>query len=216
MKEGNLQTLEEVVSKYQLVLMDNSVLAHYLGNKQDSNSIEEKRLILEEDQNSRNVLIDYIKKGIPCFVTSSVAEESQSGDSYKFKKIIKRAVPYEGKELLGLRRKIRDDRKKRRKLIDIFKDNNQVLCLNENEQGLYGLFDKSYLGLLSLYKLSKVDFNLLISGAVVSQTRKSSALIASDFGIVRAWNYIRRREKISTEQFGFVLRKGLDNFEILR
>ncbi len=229
-KKGKSQTLEEIASKYQIVLMDSSVLIHYLGGEQYKSffSFEKKGIALEEEHQCRIMLMDYLnKKGLPCFITSSVLEEFQAGDNYPYKKMIKRDSSYKNarlipkagsdkaRKLLKLRRKIKDAQKGRRKLINTFQENNRVLELNESEHNLYNIFDKTYSGLLSYYGLSKVDFDFLLSGAVTSKIRESSALISNDFGLVRAWNYIRKKEKISSEQFGFVIRTGLDDFEIL-
>ena len=228
-EKDDLQTLERVVSKYSIVLMDTSVISHYLGGNQNPISIEEKMIVLEENHQCRIVLIDYLNKGLPCFMTSSVLEELQVGDHYNYKKMIKRASSYKNarlipkagsdkaKELLELRRKIKNAQKERRKLIITFQENDRVLELNRNEIDLYNLFYKAYSGLLSLYKLSEVDFDLLVSGAVIAQTRESSALVSNDIrGIAHAWNYILRKEKISLKKFGFVNRKGINDFEILQ
>ncbi len=227
-KKANLQTLEKIVSRYSIILMDTSVLSHYLGGNQDPISIEEKMIMLEEEHQSGTVLMDYLKKGIPCFITHLVSEEFQNRVHYPYKKMIKRAgsykdarlIPkagsYKGKELLKFRRKIKAAQKERTKLIYTFQENNKILELTEDEHNLYNIFYKRYSNLSSSYKLSDVDFDLLVSGAVISQTRKSSALICNDIrGISYAWKHIRRQENISSKQFGFVLRKGINDFEIL-
>lgn len=215
-KKDDLQTLEQVVSKYSIVLMDNSLLSNYLGHKQNAISIEGKGIALEEEYRFTIVLIDYIKKGNPCFITSSVVEEFQARDRYPYKKIIKRDGSCKNRELLKLRRKIRGNCKERRKLIDTFWDSNRILKLSKNEHNLYNLFYRTYSGFLSLYKLSEVDFDLLVSGAVMSQTRESSALASNDVrGIFHAWKHIRKRENISSKQFGFIVREGINDFKKL-
>jgi len=210
------QTLEEVVSKYRIFLIDTSALSYYFGDNQDPISIKEKMIVFEEQHQFTTILIDYIRKGLPCFTTSSVLEESQIKEYYPYKKIIKNRRTQQDRELLDFSRKIRDTQKERRKLIITFQENDRILELNENEQILYNIFDEKYAILKGKYKLSDVDFDFLVSGVVIAQTRESSALLSNDIrGIANAWNYILRKEKISHKKFGFVSRRGINDFEIL-
>jgi len=216
MKKGKLETLEEIASKYSIVLMDSSILSHYFGDKQDSISIEDKIIMFEEEHQSGTVLMDYLKKGIPCFITPLVSEEFQNRVHYDYKKIIKRRGTKQNRESLDFSRKRRDAQKEITKLIYTFQENNKIFKLSENEHDLYEIYYERHSEFLNFYELKKVGFDFLIHGLVAAQTYESSALISNNFRIVRAWKHIRRKERISPKQFGFALRKGLDDFEILK
>ena len=210
---NNPPTLGDIVAKYSVILIDTSALCNCLGNKQNLTSIEEKSIACEESYKCTSVLRDYLNKGFPCFTTFPVLEEFQARDHYNYKKVIKKSGHQQNRKFLDFSRKIRDAQKEQRKLIITFQEKDRILKLKENEQILYNTFDKNYTMLKEQYNLSDVDFDLLISGAVISQTRESSVLVSNDMrGIFPAWRYILRKGKITFKRFGFVSRRGINSF----
>ncbi len=211
----HLKTLEELISEYPIILMDTCAILHYIGENKDPHSPEEKMIVLEKQHQFITILTDYIGKGIPCFITSLVFEESQIKGHYPYKKIIKNKRTQHNRELLDRSRKIKNAEKEMNKLSITFQENDRILELNEDEQNLYNIFDEKYSTLKGKYNLSDVDFDLLVSGAVISQTRESSALVSNDSGITYAWHPVLRNEKINHKKFGFVNRVGINRFKIL-
>jgi len=201
-----LQTLEEVVSKNKIVLMDSSVLSNCFKRKGDLYSAK-------EEHRARIVLTDYLKKGLSFFITHSVFEESQATQPYPYESIIGR-VTAQNRNASKLFKYIENSHKEIIELGRLFQKKDRVFNLNESEHNLYDVLHETYYGFLSSYGLSGVDFDFLLHGTVVSKTRhKSTALICNDTtGIYPAWQHIKRQENISPEQLGFFIRKKPDGF----
>ncbi len=210
-----VDSLEEIASKYSLALMDTSFFSESFRNKKNLitvrgiDSVKEKANIIEKEHQFRIMLIDYLERGFPYFITYPVSKEYSGIRHYPYKKII-RKMGSNNRELLNLRRQIRDSEKEKRRLIDIFEENDKILQLSEEEKSLYDVFSEKYYFFKNVYELSDVDFDLFISGAVLSKARNSSALASNDFGIVHAWRCFLKKENISPNQFGFFVKRGIN------
>ena len=213
-KRNNQRTLREIVFEYPIILIDNTVLCNsYCRPRKALTFFEEKEIELKEQYQFRDLLIDYIETGMPCFITSLVSKEYLRGN-YPYKKIIKNENVQRNRRVLNFCRQKKDSSKGRRKLIGVFQENNKILDLNEEEYNLYNNFYRRYPKLLS-YKLSDVDLDILISGMVVSQTRGPAGLVSNDFGIVRAWKYSKKKTGRNNKKLSFFIKLGMNCFKEL-
>ena len=127
----HLKTLEELISEYPIILMDTCAILHYIGENKDPHSPEEKMIVLEKQHQFITILTDYIGKGIPCFITSLVFEESQIKGHYPYKKIIKNKRTQHNRELLDRSRKIKNAEKEMNKLSITFKENDRIKVIDQ-------------------------------------------------------------------------------------
>jgi len=213
-EKNNFRTLDEITSKYSIILMDTSILCNgCLKERRRLNFWDERRNELEEQIKFMDLLIDYIKKDAPYFITPLIAEEYLRGN-YPYKRIIKSKEVQQNRKILELCRKTRDSSKKRKSLIDTFREKDRILKLNNDEQDLYNTFCETHPNLLG-YELGDVDLDFFISGAVISQAREPVGLICNDFGIARAWRYVLNKRELNSGQLGFIIRTEINGFRIL-
>ena len=213
-----LEVLEDISLDYEFILVDNSVFQEILMSSSYSQTDEGKLAHCHIQQKCIEFWKENLQKYNNCYTIQGVLEELKKGTDYDYKEIIKRKCPPKKSPYLSkLRRTIRDVCKERSRLIRYLEDEGRILKLNEKEQGLYkNLFEK-YKKCGDYYGLSEVDFNLLISGAVVAQTREPSAIISNDItGLARTWNFFLKKENISREKFGFFVREDISLFRRLR
>lgn len=211
---GKFKSLEEISSSYKLIIIDNSAFQQILSSNSNLKSIEEKL----EHYLMKKKSLQFWKKNMGYYenyyTTLEVIEEMRNVGHYPYKKAIKKDY-FMDKNMLKLRRTIRDLNQEGSRLIRYLEEKERILKLNKDEAYLYDIFYGKYLELRDTYELFGVDFDLLISGAVIAQTRESSAIISNDFGIVRAWSSFLEAEKVSKEKFGFFVRKDISLFEKL-
>jgi len=213
---GKLKSLEEISSGYGMIVIDTCAFHEILRPNSNLKSTEEKLkhyLIKKECLRFWKENVGFYDN---CYTTSEVIKEMREVRHYSYKDAIKgdyfmKKKPY----LLQLRRTIKDLNKERNRLATYIEDKEKILKLNRDEDYLYDIFYEKYFELKDDYALFDVDFDLLISGAVTSQTRESSAILSNDFGIVRAWSSFLEAEKLSKEKFGFFVRKSIALFEKL-
>jgi len=89
------------------------------------------------------------------------------------------------------------------------------LSLNPEQKDIYDCEYESHLDLRTKFDLSEVDFDLLISGCVLSRS-KSVAVVSTDRGIRKAWNFYLDRVKMSHKKYGLYSRNGQDEYRSLR
>jgi hypothetical protein len=214
--EENLCNLEEITSKYNVVLVDTCALFHHLEHmvkkgflKDFSNKFYELELdcIIE--------MFNFLEDDYPIYITPLVKEEAGAVNSYHIKKKIKKSGSCKNRRLLEYRRDLEKSNKARRKLVDNFQDKERIIELDERRKNVYDDFYGRYGDLFARHKLSECDADFLISGRVLAKTDMSSALISNDFGIWGAWRDIIRSEGIGSKFFGFYNRMDENKFKRL-
>ena len=102
----------------------------------------------------------------------------------------------------------------RKNLLDTLQDNDGIFQLSEGEKLWYDVLSKGYSKLRDKFKIEETDYNFLLSGVVIFQSRKApTALISNDMGILRAWKFLLMKERLSPEELGFLIRIGDETFK---
>lgn len=210
-----LESLEKVVKDYDYFLIDNCAFQEVIYNTYFPKSLNGK---FKRSQ-LRKKSIEFWKKNLGFYknfyTTSKVIEEMRGVRHYDYKgSINKYLLKKNHHRILQLQRSIRDTNKEKNRLIMLLEEN-RVLVLNLEEQGIYPYFYNLSHNLKNYYKLSETDFDLLISGRVLSKTRGPSAIISNDFGIVKAWKSLLNKKEFSIESLGFFVRQKLTSFRRL-
>ena len=140
----NLVSLEDLSSKFSVILFDTSALSGWLDCDNDFSNTQEKKAFIDKIYSFEILLGDYVTKGFNFYITSLISNEFSESNPYPYKKIIRRVGSYLDKEKLGSIRKRRDERKERSRLVSMFRDNGRILKLNEDEQNQYINFYGKY------------------------------------------------------------------------
>lgn len=206
--ETGTLTLRELVLEYPIILMDSSVLYGRLSEKgsQSESYIPQRLEFL-------GLLENFLHEGLPFFTTNLVSQEYISG-GYPYKEIIKKRVTQNDRSALDSARKIMNMKKRERKLMDLLSEKGRVIELTEEEKKKYNSIKNTYQG-QSSYELGEVDADLLISGAVLSETRGATCLASNDFGIFNIWKRLLKSRRTTREQYGFAVRLNLNSFKLL-
>ena len=210
-----LESLDDIVKDYNYFLIDNCAFQEVIYNGSSPKSLKEK---FKRSQ-LRKKSIEFWKNNLESYknfyTTSKVIEEMRDVKHYDYKRSIKKYLLRKSHyRILQLQRSIRDANKERNKLIMRLEED-RILALNLEERGRYSYFYDLSHNLKNYYKLSETDFDLLILGRILSQTRGPSAIISNDFGIVKAWKYLLNKNKFSLDNFGFFVRQKLSSFRRL-
>jgi len=186
-------TLDEIGRDYSNILFDNCSLQGYSPRNRRG------RIPYLIQIDCLEVILKYIKD-LSCYIPESVIDE-----------IKKASNGINKKKNIDLRRlKIVQQR-----TIDSFCGRKKVIRLNENEKNISKDLYKKYKKFRQSKELSKVDFDFIVCGRTLIETRGSCALISNDWGIFYMWKDILRNEKLSSKKLGFFCRKDLYEFNRL-
>lgn len=208
MLRTELNSLEKISLKYSLVLIDTCALKNFLPFKGVESS-------LEDDGEFIHLLENYLENRRNFYVTSRVLNEYRSliCDCYFFKNNPRKGNNEE--ELQQLFFKKIEENEQKKNIILSFKENNRILNLVKDKREIYNSLYEKYFSIAEEKGLSETDFDLFLSGAVLSKSRRGSAIISNDFGIVYVWNNFLKQEKTNLNEFGFIIRRGANHFEVL-
>ena len=213
-------TLDEMRQEYPIVLVDTSAIARYWTIDPDKSN----RWINDcSDQLRLNALSFFDRLSeedtVSFYIIGGVYNELRSASKKKVKG--KKDNRFKG----GKRIKIRSNGDKDRGLTKVLAGNTRrlgnrlksrgfVVDLSEEEKLAKQRFESEYFGLKGEYGLSEVDFEHLSTGAVLSKSRGSTALVSLDLPLVNSWKRLVREGGCSYSSLGFFLRKGgINSFE---
>ena len=92
----------------------------------------------------------------------------------------------------------------------------KVLELKEDEKLIHRILIKKYVHFREDFGISEVDLDLIISGAVISVTRKNTAIISNDNGIFNSWSYFLDLEEKYQKSLGFFYRVSYNRFSVTK
>jgi len=212
-----LKSLREVTLEFPRTFIDTSALFYPMDGRpeKDDKSYEAQVLRSQMTFDSAIFYSEFLKSDGRFYVTSKVLKEYDNPSDYvsRIRERMVRGKHLSEQELDLFYERVKDNQG-RMKLAEMLKSKGMVLQLTEDELKEYVSFCKKYDNIRSKEGIGGVDFNLLISVAVVSKMRKPhTCLISNDFGILYSLKDLRREEKARPERFGFFLRKEFDVFE---
>ncbi len=205
--EEDLTKLKRINEQYPIILIDTSAISTYLSSNPNNGNEKEKTNINRLGISSAEFVIKYLQRGGNIFITPNIEEENCPKSKYKFKKSIKkmdRAPKKQRKNLLNLQRSIRESIKIKKKMINLFEKKGKVLDLTQTEE--YQELYSRYNFLLTHFKLSETDSDILISSVLLSRSN-NTALVTNDFKIFYAGKNLCVNEKIERTNLEFFVRK---------
>jgi len=212
-----LRSLREVFLEYPITIIDTSSLFQLLDRHPEENdgSYEAQISLSQRIFDSAIFYKEFLESGGKFYITPKVLREYKTPGDYVFR-IRERIARGEhlSEQELNLFYKREEDSQERMKLVEMLESKGMVLKLTKAELEEHASFCRKYDYFKSKEEIKDVDFDLLISAAVVSKMRKPhTCLISNDFGILYSWKDLRREEETRPERFGFFLRKEFDVFE---
>lgn len=218
----NTSCLENICGYYKFVLVDNCGFQELLNvsGKGNSKFLKEKIEYYTLTKKAIEFWRGKLGEHKNIYTTLKVLEEIRSGSFYKYN-VKKNFNPRGTRSVLDLKRAIRDKKIERNRLILYLENSSHILKFNKKEQKTYDEFYERYLLIAKYYGLinsvKDVDYDLLISGVVLSKLKRNTALVSNDInGIVPAWKEISKREHLSPYNFGFFIVPDLSVFEKVR
>jgi hypothetical protein len=210
--------LEKIVKEYKIVLFDSSSLIDpFCGSRYKGVHNE---YVCSIKTNELQKKIDYIlflqeclRKNYPFYVTEKIIKEINRGGGHaKNYRIRLRHSTYPKKRRVFVSPKtIEREGSEFNRLVSLFL-NNHVIKLTDSETGLYSNFSSDFFYLMKLEELSETDFDFLIKGIVLSESRGKTALLANDSGIRKAWFHLTKRQIFHPTDLVLFKSIGLDNF----
>lgn len=213
--------VEELARSDYPVLWDTSAISSAWGvTMEGKNFLEKANIAIERGKFSR-LMQEIVTESNFC-ITKKVLNELLVG-GYKYSKKIKEAglsvKRDEKRDLLELRRRIREENKLRRSLVSLFEEEGRVLDLSKEPD--YKRFNWKYghfkvKGSLGEHVLSDTDLDSLINGLIVAKREGEISFVANDKGIFRAGIIMAEDEGIQEKDFRFFTRTGVSRLTIMK
>ena len=212
-----LLTLDDICKEFEFVLLDSSAIINYL----ELNSLERKeasklinKINRKKAEEASYVFFNkYIKRTKNLFVTDLILEELKYENNNSIREVLSKY------DWLKIRKKeeiyfkeIRSAEKMKKNLVKSFQDK-KIINFDSNENIEYSRYFKRNFYLKGKYTLSDADYDLLITGAVLSALRGKTAVLSNDFPLLYSYKSLISKEKLSTEKYGFFIRQKKEFFQ---
>lgn len=211
-----LMTLDKICNDFKIILLDTCVLNGFLEcyNLARSAKLKDRINSQKEEKNSyiffrrglnqeKTFLItNFIFNELNCEENLSIRETLLK---YDFLKISKKEYEYY--------HEICSRKKEKNKLLKIIKKKRKILNFSPDENIEYANYFERNFYLKSKNNLSEPDYDLLISGAVLSVSRGNTAILSNDFPLLYSYQSLIYGEKLSAEKFGFFIRPKREFFQ---
>lgn len=225
-----VETIEQILEKYPVVLLDNCAIQHCLesvaGITNDS---------VWDYLNRTASMIHFCnlaRAGKGVYIAQETFDELFSGlTSSHYKRAIKASsrLKSERQKLSRVEQEVADEKmslidaavayfKAKRTIAYEFRKSGKVFQLEEKERPLFNYFFKKHIGLKQKEygrrksKMSDVDYTLMMYAATASQTRRGCALVTNDFALLLAYVDFMKREPITTKEYGAYSRLRNDEY----
>ncbi len=220
--------LSNLMNFYDVVVVDTCSIQGYFGNSHPStlNGLNEKIEASGEFLRSLSYWKSFFEEygGRKLFVSEGILDELKIGHLNKpYFKIPKRKKntlrdkkgfliesslrQYEGMAKSSWRRT--------KDLVSTIENRGAILKLNEIERGVHSelYIENEFLREILKIPLSPEDYDFLISGVVISQTRGKTGIISNDCGINLAWRKIVTKYPVLNCKLDFYFREKVDLFK---
>ena len=211
-----LITLDEICNNFKIILADSSAIIHYLelnGKNKEVSKLEYKLKRKRAEESSYTSFNKYVKRTKNLFVTNLVLEELKYEEEKSIREILSKydyvKIKKKENEYFGT---ICSAKKTKKKLVKSFQDK-KIINFNSNENTEYSRYFKRNFYLKGKYTLSDADYDLLITGAVLSALRGKTAVLSNDFPLLYSYKSLISKEKLSTEKYSFFIRSKKEFFQ---
>ena len=212
-RKGPLVHLDDICKEFDILLVDTSVLVRPLENVNKRNKLIDKINFKKTEICSSIFFNKYLKnKGI-FFLTKKVYNEFYCPEKITLEEVFPR---YNHSKLSKKEHKYFSEIcsvvQEKRNLLKSFKKNKKIISLDDFEEIKYGEIFTRNLYLKTKNKLSKVDYDLLITGAILGITRGKTAIFSNDFPLLYSYKSLIKYEHLNSTKYAFFLRIKQDFF----
>ncbi len=199
--------LDDLCKEFQILLLDTSAIVSPLDREFKGNRLID-RINLKKAEGASSVFFNKClkEKGV-FYITQKVFDECYREENPPIREAL---AKYENMKLSKKEKKyfgsICSLKKERSSLLKSFKKYKKIINLDNPESKRYQEVFRRNFSLKSKNKLSDVDYDLLITGAVLSQTRGETAVLSNDFPLLYSYNALVNKEKIDFVNYGFFIR----------
>lgn len=201
------EPLDNVISSYEIVLVDTSVLiGHLNGNSHNKERIEFQVMT----HNSAQFFREYFIRN-QLYVTEGVLKE------YAKLPFIPNYSGVNGKNHNDILKKrseiVSRSARASRDLADLIEERS-VISLNDKERELYNVFRQTMRFCEGSYRLSETDLDLLASAAVLAKLRGPTAVLSNDISMRKIWGNYLGLSCIDRRDFGFFTRMHFNKTDV--
>jgi len=211
---GNFVSLEEICEEFEFILVDTSALIKSLEEKSSTSLKLIDKISSKKSEICSSVFFNkYMKnKGI-FYLTELVSKEFEVPENIT----IEEAFPKTNRSKPSKKEKkyfgdICCALKERRNLSKSFKKYNKIIVLENGEKEKYNELYRKTNHLKKRRRLSEVNFDLLITGAVLSISRGNTTILSNNFPLLYAYQSLVKNEKFDPFKYGFFIRTKVDFF----
>ncbi|MEX0920697.1 MAG: hypothetical protein WDZ62_00325 [Candidatus Pacearchaeota archaeon] len=218
MSDKKLLNLEDLAlcSEDHFVILDTCTLMSPIGvdiYNLNEGRVKDKRYTFLKNKIFLEELNKHIKEGKNFNVTDLVLEEFECMNR-DFYKDFTRLKGYFDREIIRLKRAIKDREKEKKDLIITLRKNDKVLKIKDKAEGIYyHYFLDKYENLFNFHDLSKADSDFLLTGASLAEAKNKVILVSNDGGIFRAREDFLKLENVDKDNLKFFNRKDFFKFK---
>lgn len=210
MKQKNSHPIhiDDLCKEFDNFLFDTSALNSPLINSKEYSPLRKRTERIRAEKDSDIFLRRYLQRKPEFMTTIKVKNECKNKNEqfgiretfnkYDFIKISR-------KERI-LYKEICSEKKEWKKLIKVFNKKGRIVHQTEKEKERWDFLYNKYAIAKSKYNLSEVDYDLLITGAVLSNSRGKTAILSNDFPLYYAYSKLIKHENLDPSKYGFFIR----------
>jgi len=211
--KGPLVHLDDLCEEFEILLVDTSALIRPLDKEVKKSKLID-RINSERMESDSSIFFNKClkEKGV-FYITSEIFQECYKGKPLLIREVLSK---YDGLKLSKKEKEYFSSvcslKKERSHLLKSFKKEKKIISLNDLEERKYQEIFKKNLYLKKINRLSNVDYDLLITGAVLSMARENTAVLSNDFPLLYAYQSLIREGSFDREKYGFFIRIKQEHF----
>jgi len=216
--------LDDICKEFNIILLDTSVVESSFEIKNyHSNQLIKRIIYKKSEQDLCNFLNKYHKRTMKFFITYLVHNELKIKEDNK-KSLNKKKNNYiktilNKYEHLKISKKeheyfnnICSAKKEIKALLKSLKKKKKIITPNNFEKINYDNIFKTNFKLKLEHKLTDTDYDILITGAVLSKTRGKTALFSNDTPLLRSYKSLVYKEGLKPVNYSFFKRDKKEFF----
>lgn len=200
--------LDDLCEEFDILLIDTSALVRPLEEIVKKDKLRDRINTKKTEENSSIFFNKFMKgKGV-FYITREVLKESYSKGNPPISEIFPRSKRSNlSKKEQEYYSSVCSFRKERNNLLRSFRKDKKLILLNNSEKRKYDEFFNRNLFLKDRNRLSIVDYDLLITGAVLSITRGDTVILSNDFPLLYSYRSLVNKESFDQGKYGFFIRR---------
>ena len=211
--------IEKIAKEHDFVLFDSTALIDPFCNRKNNEGHDE----ITKCINTKNLhkKIDYIvflqdclRERYPFYLTKKIMNEVNKDGNYArdYKRHLKNSGHFKGSVFFVSPKTIEKETSEFNRLISLFSNKGRIVQLTDYEKKLYSRFSFDFSYLKDLKNLNDTNFDFLLSGMVLSNTRGRTAILTNNSKIRRARFHLIKKHVFNPDYFVLFWCLGSESF----